>query len=443
MYEHMKAPRLLPLAAGIAFALGSSGAFAMSLQQAYEAALKNDPAYRAAVHVNEAGVENRKLGMSALLPALSGSYSASKNHTTVEVNGKEGPQDYISRSATVQLRQPLFNMEALARYKQGKAQSEYADAILDSQSQEVIIRVSTAYFEVLLKQYGVALAEVERDTYREQRNVNDLLYKKGEGTRTDMLETQSRLHVAEAQLLEAKDLQATAEDTLSGIVGGDVGVLDQLRSDFRATITSLLPYAELRSAALAQNPEIRALEKNVETTRQEINKQRSGHLPRLELVGTYGQTASETLSLVNQDQTIRSVGVQLNVPIFNGGAVSALTRQAAANHEKAKADLQAQKDKITTELRKSYNQLVSSVSRIEAHEKSVESAKLLITATEQSIKGGVRINLDLLNAKRQLYTAQRDLAMARYGFLLANLRMKASAGTLTAEDVRMTAAHFN
>ncbi|XLZ69836.1 TolC family outer membrane protein [Massilia sp. SR12] len=435
--------RLLPVVTGVALALGSSAASALNLQQAYEAALKNDPAYRAAVHVNEAGLENRKIGRSALLPTLSGAVSGTKNHTTVERLGKKSPEDYVSRSSTIQLRQPLFSLEALARYKQGVAQSEYAEAILDSQSQEVIMRVSGAYFEVLLKQYTVALAEVERDTYTEQRNVNDLLYKKGEGTRTDMLETQSRLHAAEAQLLEAKDAVVTAEDTLAGIIGGDVGKLDKLREDFRATASGLPSYEDLKASALAQNPDIRALEKNVETARQEINKQRSGHLPRLDFVGTYGQTASETLSLLNQDQTIRSIGLQLNVPIFNGGAISALTRQAVANHEKAKADLQAQKDKITTELRKSYNQLVSSIARIEAHEKSAESAKLLITATEQSIKGGVRINLDLLNAKRQLYIVQRDLAMARFGYLLANLRLRASAGSLTADDVRLTAAYFN
>ncbi|WP_374582742.1 TolC family outer membrane protein [Pseudoduganella sp.] len=435
--------RMLPLATGIALALGSTGASALSLQQAYEAALKNDPAYQAAVQVNAAGRENRVLGKSALLPTVSGAFSANKNRTTVERLGKTEPQDYTSRSATVQLRQPLFSLEALAKYKQGVAQSEYAEAVLDSQSQEVIMRVSGAYFEVLLKQYNVALAEIERDTYLEQRNVNDFLYKKGEGTRTDMLETQSRLHAAEAQLLEAKDAQVTAEDALAGIVGGEVGQLDTLRGDFRATSSGLMSFEDWKASALAQNPDVRALEKNVEIARQEINKQRSGHLPRVDFVGTYGQTASETLSLINQDQTIRSIGVQLNVPIFNGGAVSALSRQAVANHEKAKADLQAQKDKVTTELRKNYNQLVSSVSRIEAHEKSVESAKLLITATEQSIKGGVRINLDLLNAKRQLYTAQRDLALARFGYLLANLRLKAAAGVLTAEDVRLTAAYFN
>lgn len=433
---------LLPLAAGVAMAMTWSAASALNLQQAYDAALKNDPAYRAAVHVNSAGQENRVLGRSALLPTLAGAFSATKNNTTVEEFGKESPRDYTSRSATVQLRQPLFNLEALAKYKQGVAQSEYAAAILDSQSQEVIVRVSGAYFEVLLKEYNVALAQVERDTYIEQRNVNDLLYKKGEGTRTDMLETQSRLDVAEAQLLEAKDAFATARDTLAGVTGIEIGELDKLRKDFRVSIGDLPGYDSWKAMALAHNPEIRAMQHSVESTRQEINKQRAGHLPRLDAVGTYGKTASETLSLLNQEQTIRSVGIQLNVPIYNGGAVSALSRQAVAQHEKAKADLQAQTDKVLIELRKNYNQLVSSVARVDAHIKAVESAELLVKATEQSIKGGVRINLDLLTAQRQLYTARRDLATARFGLLMANLRMRAAAGALSAEDVRLTAAYF-
>lgn len=432
----------LPLVAGIAFAFSGAPASALNLQQAYDAALKNDPAYRAAVHVHQAGQENRILGRSALLPTVSGAYSISQNNTTVEEFGKTSPRDYTSRSATVQLRQPLFNMEALAKYKQGVAQSEYALAILDSQSQEVIVRVSGAYFEVLLKEYNVALAQVERDTYIEQRNVNDLLYKKGEGTRTDMLETQSRLDVAEAQLLEAQDALATARDTLAGITGSDIGELDKLRRDFRATSAELQGFEIWKSTALSQNPEIRAMQRTVESTRQEVNKQRAGHMPRVDAVGTYGKTSSETLSLLNQDQTIRSIGIQLNVPIFNGGAISALTRQAAAQHEKAKADLQAQTDKVLIELRKNYNQLVSSVARVDAHVKAVESAELLVKATEQSIKGGVRINLDLLTAQRQLYTARRDLATARFGHLLANLRLRAAAGTLSVDDVRLTAAFF-
>lgn len=428
------------LAALLALPMLPAGA--INLTQAYEAALKNDPQYQAAFQTGQAGKENRILGRSTLLPTVNGAFSGSKNRTTVEYGAITEPRDYISRSATVQVRQPLFNLDAFARYKQGIAQSNYAEAIFDSQSQEVILRVSSAYFDVLLKEAQAALAKVERDALLEQRNQNNVLFKKGEGTRTDVLETQSRLDLAEAQLLEAQDAVASARDTLAAIVGAPVDALDKLRGDFRVTAGGVKPYEDWKDTAVARNPDIRAAAQAVEIGKQEVLKQKAGHLPRVDAIGTYGKLASDSLSTVNQDQTVRSIGFQVNVPIFAGGAVNASTRQAVANREKAKADLQTQTDKVLVELRRNYNATVSSVARIEALEKAVDSARLLVTATEQSIKGGVRINLDLLNAQRQLYTAQRDLTQARLNYLLSSLRLRAGSGTLSVDDVRMTAAYF-
>lgn len=432
----------IQLAVAGAFALPMLPASALGLLQAYDAALKNDPTFRAAFYTKEAGEENRNMGRANLLPQVSGSYSGSQNRTTLEVGSQVAPRDYLSRSAIVQVRQPIFSLDAFARYKQGAAQANYAEAVFDSQSQEVIIRVTSAYVDVLLKEHGLALAKVEREALLEQRNANDLLFKKGEGTRTDTLETQSRLDLAEASLLEAQDALATAKDNLAAIIGSPVDTLDRLREDFRGSVGDLKGFEAWKVEALAQNPDIKAYKQAVEINKQEINKQRAGHLPRVDAVGSYGKTGSDSITTINQDQTIRSIGFQMNIPIFSGGSTSAATRQAVANSEKAKADLEAQTNKVLVDLRKNYNGMVSGAARIDALIKAVDSAKLLVTATEQSIKGGVRVNLDLLNAQRQLFTAQRDLAQARSQYMVSNLRLRAAAGTLSAEDVRLTAAYF-
>ncbi|WP_395402250.1 TolC family outer membrane protein [Pseudoduganella sp. UC29_106] len=436
------ARRLLPVAIGAALLCQGHQASAMSLMQAYEAALKNDPTYRAAYYSGEAGKQSLALGRSALLPSVNGSYSGSQNRNTITYLGREIPQDYLSRTATVQVRQGVINLEGIARYKQGKAQSAYAEYQFASQSQEVILRMAGAYFEVLFKQEQLALAKIEREVYVEQKKVNELLYKKGEGTVTDVLETQSRLDLAEASLLEAEDNLTSSRDTLAAIVGAEPGELDHLRPGFRIDARDYKSFDAWKNIAMEQNPDIKAQTQGVEVANQEVNKQRSAHFPRLDVVATYGKTASETVSTVGQDQVVRSIGFQMNIPIYAGGAVSASTRQAAANKEKAREDLEAQTDKVLVELRRNYNQVISSAPKIDALIKAVDSAKLLITATEQSIKGGVRINLDLLNAQRQLYTAQRDLAQARYGYMLASLRLRAFAGTLSADDVKMLAAYF-
>jgi protease secretion system outer membrane protein len=139
---------------------------------------------------------------------------------------------------------------------------------------------------------------------------------------------------------------------------------------------------------------------------------------------------------------VRSVGVQLTVPLYAGGAVSAASRQALANEERARFEMEGRTSKVLLDLRKDYDAVASSVARIGALVKAVDAASLLIEATTQSIKGGVRINLDLLTAQEQLYTARRDLAQARYAYLLATLRLRAGAGTLTSDDVREIGANF-
>jgi protease secretion system outer membrane protein len=134
--------------------------------------------------------------------------------------------------------------------------------------------------------------------------------------------------------------------------------------------------------------------------------------------------------------------VQVNIPIYAGGAVNAQVRQSAANKGKAEADLQAQIDKTLLELRKDYTALVSSISRLNALDKSVASANVLVDATQRSVTAGVRINVDVLNARQQLYTAKRDQAQARYNYLLTTLRMRASVGALSGNDVREMAPYF-
>lgn len=175
---------------------------------------------------------------------------------------------------------------------------------------------------------------------------------------------------------------------------------------------------------------------------QEVNKARAGHTPSIDLVASYSKNDSESLTTRGQDTLNRAIGVQLNVPLYSGGQVSAVARQAVAGRERAKADLDRRISLVMVELRKAHSIVLSSVLRVDALIKAVNSGTLLKTATEQSIKGGVRINLDLLNAEQQLAASQRDLAQARYSYLLGLLRLRAAAGTLTDEDVYKVAKYF-
>jgi protease secretion system outer membrane protein len=422
-------------------------ASALGLLQAYQAALANDPTYREAIQDAAAGRENRILGRSALLPNVSASYSANKNYADLVQRTASGLRipsepEYISRVANIQLRQPLFSLDALARYKQGAAQTDYSEEQFRLRTHEMILRVVGAYVEALYAREQVRLSTVQRDMYAEQRAVNDKLFAKGEGTKTDMLETQARLDLAEAQLLEAKDNAQTALATLSGIVGQNVDSLGELGDTFRLAPLSEGGFEEWRKLALENNPDLLSQTFAIEAARQEVNKSKAGHYPRVDLVASVSKNDAETLNTYTQESKNRAIGIQISVPLYAGGQVNAITRQAVAGMEKARAEYQVKSDKVMVELRKQYAALVSSAARIQALDKAVSSARLLVTATEQSIKGGVRINLDLLNAQQTLYTSQRDQAQARYNYLLALLRLRAAAGTLGENDVRDIAAYF-
>ncbi len=434
----------------VGFGMLAGQAHAIGLLAAYEAALKNDPTYKAAFYENEGSKENRIMARSALLPSLTASYSAQKFHEDVDTmsEGILGPEThstqpkFVSRSAMLNLRQPLINYEATARYRSALAQTAASQATFTGRAQETAIRVVTAYLDALYSTDILNLAKVQLESYKEQAQANARMFEKGEGTRTDMIETQARLELSQVQLTEAMDNQANSMEALNRIVGEEIKSLDPLVPDFKIPPVGDMTLDDWKKLALANNADIQVRVQELAMAKEEINKAKSGHMPRLDVVAGYGRTAAETLQTSNQDALVRSVGVQLSVPLYSGGFNSAASRQAVSNYERAKSVLQATTDKAYIDLRKQYLLQSSSASRIAALTSAVESAKLLVTATEQSIKGGIRINMDLLNARQQLFTAQRDLAQLRYGYLASRLQLRSTAGTLSFDDVREIAAYF-
>ena len=440
-------PTMLRLLVAAVVSMSSAGAGAVSFNEAYQAALKNDPTYRMNHYENEYARENVVIGRAGLLPSIGANYSASRNRVDLEGQDFLGrpslthPQ-YISRSKSVSLRQPLLNLEAIARYRQSRVQADASEAQLRTHGGEVVLRVAGAYLDALLASDTLVLAQAQRDAYAEQAKVNGRLFEKGEGTRTEMLETAARLDQAEAQVLEARDAVDVNRNSLAVVIGMDPGVLQPLAPGFRFAVLSPAGFDQWKAIAVDNNPDLQSARLMVESARLEIQKARAGHAPRIDLVATYSKNDAETINTYTQNSVNRSLGVQVSVPLYAGGQVSAISRQAVDGYERAKADLQARTDRVMIELRKAHSLAQSSVARIEALGKAVTSANLLIKATEQSIKGGVRINLDLLNAQQGLTSVQRDLAQARYGYLIALLRLRAAAGTLTAADVGEVAAYF-
>lgn len=438
---------LIALACGLLIAPVEQ-ASALGLIQAYNAALLNDPTYRSAISDNQAGKEYKAIGRSGLLPTLQYSYATSQNKaetTAPNFLGKETTSntDYRSITNNVSLRQTLFNLDAFARYKQGIAQSNYSDAQFNSRSMDLMIRLVSNYVEAKYAEDQLTLISAQRDSYAEQKRVNDHMFEKGEGTRTDMLETQARLDVAEAQVLEYTDNLTNARNTLAGMTGSDVTQLDGLGDGFNAMPFMPNTFEEWKSLAETNNAELAAGRFNLEIAQQEIIKSRAGHAPRLDLSAGYNHGISDSLTTQKQDSAVRSIGIQLVIPLYSGGYVNAVSNQAVANRDKARSDLDATTNKVMIELRKQFNAVKSSIGKVAALQKSVDSATLLVEATKKSVKGGVRINLDVLNAQQQLMSSKRDLALARYTYLTSFLRLRVAAGVVNVDDLQKVAGYFS
>ncbi len=410
--------------------------------QAFDAALQHDPTYRAAMHENEAGQQFKIMGRSHLLPSLSFVYTTNANQQDFVSNTGSGFRQYPSETEVLQFRQPIFNLDSFARYKQGIAQTNQSEAKFSERSQELIVRIVGAYADAKHAEDHLALAVAQVNMYAEQRQMDNRKFAKGEGTKTDMLETQSKFDLAEAQVIEARDNLANMRNVLATISGMEVTVLDSLTDNFQVRPMDPTSFEEWKAISLERNPEVIAQRHTVEVAYQEINRQRAGHAPRVDLIAGVNRQKSDIPIMVGMDFLTRSIGVQVNVPLYNGGNVSALTSQAVANHEKAKAELDAKINQVLIELRKQYNLALSSAQRIDALIKSVSSANFLIEAMQQSVKRGVRTHLDTLNARQQLFTAKRDLAQARYNYLLSYLRLRKAAGTVGVSDLQDIASYF-
>ena len=417
---------------------------AMGLLEAYDLAIRNDPTFHAAIEERAAGEENRALGRSALLPTLSWNYNNSRNESEVTQASTRTDRDYRSYAATLTLQQPLLDYEAYARFRQGAAQALFSDERFRSKSQYLAVRVLSAYSQALLAQERIELSRAQKRAFAERLQLNQRLLEGGEGTRTDVLETQARLSMAVAEEIEAHDNQDAALRELEAMLGEPLQVEQLAPLVAHFVILPLEPqrFESWRELALANNPELASQHHALTAAEYEVERKRAGHLPKLSLYASSRQTSSDSESTYNQKYDTNSVGIQLTVPLFAGGLVSASTRQAARQLSQAQYELDAQTATTLVDLRKQYNLNSSAAAKVRAYEMAVESAGALVQATQKSVSGGERVNLDVLDAEQQLFSAKRDLAEARYAYLLARVQLKYYAGLLNEGDLRQVAGYF-
>jgi outer membrane protein len=411
------------------------------LLEIYHLAQQSDPTFEAARYAYDAALQKIPEARAGLLPVVSANANGNQTRATTEFTGS-GPDTRPVRSWawTVQLTQPLLRFGNLYALSEAQGIVEQAKAQYVLAEQNLIVRVAQAYFDVEVAEEGIAVADAQLRAMEEQLAQAQHGFKAGTSTITDVHEAQSHSDSARAQKVAASnDLEAKRAE-LEKIVGQLSQPLAALKPETHFSSPQPANPQEWIDQARYNNPGVHSQEAVLATAEATIKKNRSDHLPTLDLVGSYGTNSasgsvSNPVDFANRTRS-KQVGLQLTIPIFSGGATNARVTEAIANKFKARADLEAARRQAATDARVAYAGVMNGLSQIEALDSAVVSGKSAVKGNRIGYRVGIRINLDVLNTEQQLYTAQRDLTKARYDTLLQGLKLKAAGGSLSEADLQ-------
>lgn len=417
--------------AALAAALANAPAWGMDLRQAYDAAFQNDVTIKASRAAAEGGRERLPQALAQRLPNVALNASRNYNDLTANLQGQRAAlqHNYYSSNQSLTVRQPIYRPYVTALVSQARAQVEDSEATLERDEQSLVVRVGEAYFDALLVNDQLDLVAAQKAAYTTQLDAARKGLDAGTGTRTDVDDAQARLDMTIAQELEVRQNLEFTRRRLEAVTGKpieDLAALDVRR--FKPEAPSMASVQEWTARAEDASPELRSLRAQVEAARLEIDKAQAGHKPTLDAVAQWSRTNSDSVTSINSRYDQKAIGLQLSVPLYGGGYVSSTVRQATANHERAREILEATRLDLGVRVHKEFRGVTEGVLRIAALEQAVRSAELALDSSRKSQLAGSRTMVDVLNAEQQKTGALRDLAQARYVYLVSRLRLQSLVG---------------
>jgi outer membrane protein len=412
---------------------------AADLIQVYQQALANDATYASARSSLAAGQERTIQGRSGLLPVISANGSNLRNSgdlTTPELftgNPVKNDSNYHTNTYTVSLSQPLFNWDSWQQYQQSKLAQANAEATFAQAQQDLITRVSQAYFDVLTAQDNLTSTQAQKVATTEQLASAKRNFEVGTQTITDTHEAQAAYDLVVAQEFAAINDLDNKRTALEVIIGKTPGELAPLRTGVTIEPPSPASADPWISSAESQNYSVVAAGLNLEIAKRDIARSRSGHMPTANLIASnsHQRQTGGSGSTINNN----AIGVSWNIPIFNGFAVTSKVRESIALEDKARNDLEATKRAASQNARQAFLGMNSGLAQVKALEAAEVSSKSSLDSNKLGYQVGVRINIDVLNAQKLLYSTQKDLSKARYDTIMNGLRLKSAAGSLKEDDL--------
>ncbi len=415
----------------------ANSVYATNLLDVYRDARDQDPVYASARASAQAGKEAYPQARAGLLPNvnLSGAY----NRNERETNG--APKfDFNSKSYTLSLTQPLFRVQNWIVAAQADWQVKQTDAVFADAEQNLILRAAQAYFDVLLAQDNVALSGAQKTAFSEQLAQAKRNFEVGTATIVDTYDSQARFDLAGArEIADQNDLEIKKR-ALQQLIGKLPAGLSPLKDGVSLTLPQPTNMDEWVKSAEETSPVIAQFRATYEIASRDVTRNKAGHLPTLDLVGTYSDSRSpsiNSLGTVGPQLSTKStqIGLQLTFPLFQGGGTQSRIRQSLSLREKAEQDLENTKRTVAQNVRQNYLGVTNGVAQVKAFEAALVSSKSSLDSTILGREVGVRTNVDILNAQQQLFQARRDLQQARYNTILSQLKLKSAVGRLQEDDV--------
>lgn len=432
-------PRRSPLATGLlaaGLALAASVAQAQSLSELYQAARGFDATYLAA-RANADSAPYRAAQAAALRRPSAGLGGSA---TVSQIDPARGG-NLSSTTTNVALsgRQTLFNRTNDATVAQADKGLELSRYELDTAEQDLIIRVSQAYFDVLAAQDTLATVRANKAATSEQLASAKRNFEVGTATITDTREAQAKFDLVVAQEIAADNDLRSKRVVLDQLVGRNEVMPKQLTVPVQLPALAPADVGDWLARADAEHPAVRRAQIALDLARLETQKARAGHAPTLDAVASlsnaHGSGSAATLQGTRGTTNTASIGLQFNLPLYTGGAVQNRIKETLALEEKARNDLDAARRAVSQATRTAFLGVQSGQAQVKALEAAESSNLLAVEATLLGYRVGVRVNLDVLNAQTQLFSTRRDLAQARYNVLLGSLRLRQASGKLVPEDI--------
>ncbi|MDF1588517.1 MAG: TolC family outer membrane protein [Gammaproteobacteria bacterium] len=415
----------------------TSAAWAENLLEVYNMSLQSDPQLLAEVASRQAVSELEDQANANFLPQVDLTANTTKVRTEASAQRfTAGNVEFNDHGYTLSLVQPLYRRHNYVQKDQADIAIEQAEASYESVLQALIIRVAERYFEVLATQDDLTFALAEREAIAKQLEQTQQRFDVGIATITDVSESQAAFDLAHASVVEAENTLANAKEQLRETSGRYINTLSGLDGDSPLVNPEPVDIDQWSQTALIQNPTLMVASSNVDSARQNIELQKSDHYPNLDLVAQKSFDSQSDSNFTGSSKTHqRSIGLQFNLPIYSGGSVMSRIREASHRLDQAMQNEEQQRRAVVRQSREAYNGVISGISRVKALKQAVVSNEKALESTEAGYEVGTRTTVDVLNVRRDLFSAKRDYANSRYDYILSSLRLKQAAGIISVDDL--------